>query len=159
MNIVIVLTILVGLLFATAYFTKRRYGVLGLALCAGYLISTIWTPDVTSFARNAGIELQPLSLTSVVAALLVLLPALVLLLSGPTYTKRWQRLFGAAAFALLSTSFLLTPLHNGIVLDDTGKKIYDIVFEYRDVIITSMIAYAVYDLVIFKSPKKDKKGK
>lgn len=157
MNIVIVLAVLVGLLFATAYFTRRRYGVLGLALCAGYLISTIWTPDVASIIRSAGVELLSPSLSSVVAALLILFPALILLLSGPTYTKRWQRLVGAAAFALLSTSFLLTPLHNGIVLDDTGKRIYDILFEYRDLIITVMIIYAVYDLLIMKSPKKDKK--
>jgi hypothetical protein len=159
MNIIIVLAVLVGLLFATAYFTRRRYGVLGLALCAGYLISTMWTPDVTAFVRGAGVELLSPSLGSLVAALLILLPALALLLSGPTYTKRWQRLLGALAFALLSTSFLLTPLHNGVVLDETGKRIYDILFEYRDLIITVAIVYAVYDLVIMKPPKKDKKGK
>lgn len=159
MNIVIVLAVLVGLLFATAYFTKRRYGVLGLALCAGFLISTTWTPDVTAFVRDTGFDLSSPSLSSVVATLLILLPALVLLFSGPSYTKRWQRLLGAAAFALLSTAFILTPLHSTVTLDETGKKVYDVLFEYRDLIITGAIAYAVYDLVIIKPPKKDKKGK
>lgn len=117
----------------------------------------MWTADVTPFVREAGIDLLNPSLSSIVAAGLILLPAVVLLFSGPTYHRHWQRFLGAAAFALLAASFILTPLHSGLVLDDTGKKIYDFLFENRNLIITGAIAYAIYDLLMLKTPKKDKK--
>lgn len=157
MNIVIILLIVVGLLFATTYFTRRRFGVLGLALCAGFLLSTMWTDQVTPFIRdNVGVELLTPPLSSVVAATLVLLPAILLLFSGPAYHKKWQRLLGSVAFALLAASFILTPLGNSINFDDTSKKVYDILSENRNLIITVAIGYALYDLMTFKSPKKEK---
>lgn len=156
MNLVIILLVVVGTLFATAYFTRRRFGVLGLALCAGFLLSMMWTADVTPLVRQAGIVLLTPPLSSVVAATLILLPALFLLFSGPTYHKRWPRLFGAAAFALLATSFLLTPLGSGVNFDDTGKQIYTLLMDNRNLIITAGITYALFDLLTYKPPKPKK---
>jgi hypothetical protein len=87
---------------------------------------------------------------------LVLLPAVLLLFSGPAYHKRWQRLVGAAAFALLASAFLLTPLGNGLALDDNGKDIYRLLIDNRNLIITAAIAYAVFDLVMLRTPKREK---
>jgi hypothetical protein len=157
MNIVVILLMVVGLLFATTYFTRRRFGVLGLALCAGFLLSTMWTADVTPLVEDAGLKLLTPPLGSVVAAALILLPAVILLFSGPVYHRHWQRLLGAVAFSLLASSFLLTPLHSGLVLDETGKKIYDFLIDNRNLIITGTIAYAVYDLLVLKTPKREKK--
>jgi hypothetical protein len=154
MNIVVILIIIVGLLFAATYFTKRRYGVLGLALCAGYLLSTIWTADATSFVEGSGIELLTPPLSSVVSAGLVLLPAVLLLFSGPTYSKQWQRIVGAAAFALLATSFLLGSITHGLTFDATGQKIYDTLVDNRNLIVTLGVAYALYDILTLKTPKK-----
>lgn len=156
MNIVIILLVIVGLLFATTYFTKRRFGVLGLALCAGFLLSTMWSSDVTSFVQGAGIELLSPPLSSVVSAALTLLPAILLLFSGPSYTKRWQQLVGAAAFALLASSFLLTPLGGGVGLDSQGRAVYEFLVDNRNLIITTALVYALYDLLTFKTPKKEK---
>mgnify|MGYP003608084609 CR=1 FL=1 len=154
MNIVIILLVIIGLLFALTYVTKRRYGVLGLALCAGSIMSAMWTGQVTPFVEGAGVELLAPPLSAVVAASLVLLPAILLLFSGPSYHRQWQRLVGAAAFALLATSFLLIPLGGALTLDGTGKTIYTILIDNRDLIITAAIAYALYDLLTLKTPKK-----
>ncbi len=145
------------MLFAVAYFTRRRYGVLGLALCAGYLISTAWTAEVTPFIRELGIELLTPSLSSVVAATLILLPSVVLLFSGPVYHKHWQRLLGATAFTLLAITFLVTPLYSGLAVGEIGEKAYHFLNDNRNIIIAVAVAYAVYDLLTLKTPKKEKK--
>ncbi len=158
MNLVIILLVVVGLLFATTYIMKRHYGVLGLALCAGYLLSTMWTADIVSFIQGAGIYILIPPLASIVTAIVVILPAIPLLFSGPVYHTQWQRLLGALAFALLATSFLLASLGNWLELDTTGKSVYDILVHNRNLIITAAIAYALYDVFMLKNPKvKDKK--
>lgn len=157
MDMAFVLIIIIAVLFATAYFTKRRFGVLGLALCAGSLLATMWTADVTPIVQDAGLRLLSPPLTTVVAAVLVLLPAALLLFSGPSYHRSWQRIVGAAAFALLATSFLLIPLGTGLNLDDTTQEYYDFLVNNRNVIITAAIAYALIDILTLKTPKhKDK---
>lgn len=156
MNIAIIVAIVVGALFATAYFTRRRFGVLGLALCAGFLLSGMWTDDVTPLVKQAGIVLLTPPLSSVVAATLILLPAVLLLFSGPVYHKKWHKLFGAAAFALMATSFLLTPLGSGMNFDDTGQQVYTTLVNNRNLIITAGIAYSLFDLITYKPPKEKK---
>lgn len=158
MNLVIILLVVVGLLFATTYIMKRHYGVLGLALCAGYLLAAMWTNDIVSFIQGAGIYILIPPLASLVTAVVVILPAVPLLFSGPVYHTQWQRLLGALAFALLATSFLLSSLGNWLDLDTTGKSVYDVLVHNRNMIITAAIAYALYDVFMLKNPKvKDKK--
>jgi hypothetical protein len=157
MSILAILVIIVVLLFAMTYITKRRFGVLGLALCAGYLISEMWTAEVTPFIRGAGFDLFVPPLSSVVAAGLVLLPAIVLLFNGPTYNWHWQRLLGAAFFALLAASFLLGPLGTALNLDESGQRIYTFLSENKSLIITAGIAYALYDLLTLRTPKHAKR--
>lgn len=158
MDMALFLLVIIAILFATAYLTKRRFGVLGLALCAGSLLSTMWTGEVTPLIQEAGLRLLTPPLATVVAVVLVLLPAVLLLFNGPTYKRLWQRIIGASAFALLATSFLLVPLGTGLVLDDTTQEYYNFLVDNRNIIITVAIAYAIFDIVTYKPPKlKDKK--
>ena len=157
MSVVVIILIIIGLLFTLTYFTRRRFGVLGLALAAGFLLSEMWTGDVTPFIEGAGVELLSPPLKSVVAAGLILLPAVTLLFSGPSYHKRWQRLVGATAFALLATSFLLSPLGSALVLDESSRAIYNTLQDNRNVIITAALMYALYDILTLKTPRKKDK--
>lgn len=157
MSILAILVVIIVVLFAMTYITKRRFGVLGLALCAGYLISEMWTAEVTPFIRGAGFDLFVPPLSSVVAACLVLIPPVVLLFNGPTYSYHWQRLLGAAVFALLAASFLLGPLGTALNLDQTGQTIYTFLSENKTFIITAGIAYAIYDVLILRTPKHHKR--
>jgi|TARA_B100001245_G_scaffold135579_1_gene100645 hypothetical protein len=153
MSIVIILLIIIAALFAMTYLTKRRFGVLGLALCAGYLISEMWTAEVTPFVRDIGFEVFSPPLSSIVAAGLVLAPAVLLLFSGPTYGKKLQRLIGAGFFALLATAFLLGPLGNALTLDETSYRIYGFLADNKTFIITAGIIYAIYDVLTLRTPK------
>jgi hypothetical protein len=157
MNIAIILIIIVVALFTLAYFTRRRFGVLGLALCAGYLLSIMWADNATTFVRDLiGIDTPMPILANAVTALLVVAPTALVLFRSPTYHKKRQRLIGATVFALLTVAFILTPLSNSVNFDDASKKVYTILNDNRNMIITAGIAYALYDLMTFRTPKKEK---
>jgi hypothetical protein len=106
--------------------------------------------------RGAGFDLFVPPLSSVVAACLVLLPAVLLLVNGPTYHSKTKRLVGAAIFALLATSFLLGPLGDALKLDSTGETIYRILINNKTIIITAGIGYALYDVITLRTPKKER---
>lgn len=156
MNIAIVLLIILGLLFALAFFTRRRFGVLGLALAGGSILSELLASDLTPVIRDAGLELVSPPLASVVAAALLLLPAVALLFSGPLYKKMSKRIVGASAFALLAFAFLLPILSDALILEDDGKEIFDAVASYGSWIIVGGILFAVFDLLTAKSKKEEK---
>ncbi len=156
MNVAIVLLILLTVLFALTFFTKRRFGVLGLALTAGATLSGLWTPDVVPIVQQAGVELVAPPLSSVVAAAIILLPAVVLLFSGPTYSSKLQRAIGSLVFSLLALAFMLEPLGGALVLEGDGKRLFDILVEYRVWIITAGILLALADLLFVKTPKISK---
>lgn len=159
MNILIILAIIFGLLFAVAYITRRRFGVLGLALSAGAMLSEMWTDAVTPLVQRAGVELFAPPLTTVVAAGLVLLPAVLLLFSGPTYGRGPQRLVGSAAFALLAAALILTPLGNALNFDPLSRSIFIFLDENKTFIITAGIAYALFDILTLKTPRHKHRNK
>jgi hypothetical protein len=153
MSFVIIFLIIIGALFATAFFTKRRFGVLGLALAAGAMLSGLWVGDLTPIIANAGIIIIRPPLHSVVSAVLILLPALVLLASGPTYKAMYQRIIGAAAFAVLATALLLESLGAALVIDDVGKPVYEFFVQNRVIIITICLILAILDLLVARTPR------
>jgi hypothetical protein len=156
MNIAVVLLIILGILFAVAFFTRRRFGVLGLALAGGSILSGLLATDLTPVIRDAGLELVSPPLASVVAASLVLLPAIALLFSGPSYKKMSKRIIGASAFALLAFAFLLPILRDALILEGDGKEIFDTVADYGSWIIVGGILFAIFDLLTAKSKKEEK---
>ena len=125
------------LLFGLAYLTKRRFGVLGLALAAGSMLSGLWAETLTPIVAGAGIQVDVPPLITIVSVALVLLPAVLLLFSGPSYHERCLRLGGAALFALLAFALLIEPLGSALVLQDQGKVIYDFVAENQVYIVTA----------------------
>src|SRR5438552_208518 len=127
MNALLVLAVLLAALFALAYITKRRFGVLGLALCAGSLLSASWTSTLTPWVESRGVVFVSPPLSAVVSTLLILGPALVLLFSGPTYSGKLQRIAGALAFAALAFVFLLQPIGIAFVFDESTSQLYDVV--------------------------------
>ncbi|MDN5275019.1 MAG: hypothetical protein JWP06_920 [Candidatus Saccharibacteria bacterium] len=153
MSFLILFLIIIGLLFATAYITKRRFGVLGLALAAGAMLGNLWVGNLTPLIAQAGIVLVKPPLESVVLAALILLPALLLLSSGPSYKAQTQRFIGAGAFAVLAAALLLEPLGSALVIDGVGQPVYDFFVRNHVIIITVCLILAIFDLLMTKSPK------
>lgn len=153
MTFVIIFLLLIATLFCIAFFTKRRFGVLGLALAAGSILSTLWVGDLTPIIAQAGFVLVRPPLESVVAAMLTLLPAMLLLTSGPSYHAARQQMMGALFFALLATVLLLDSLSSALIIEGLGKQVFDFLMTYQVAIITVCLMIAVMDLLLAKTPK------
>ncbi len=156
MNVLIVVLVTVVILFALTFFTKRRFGVLGLALAAGFVLSGLWADTVTPLVTQAGLQVIAPPLNTIVATVLILAPAVLLLFSGPKYTAMSQRIIGAAAFALLALAFMVEPLESALVLEGDGKKYFDLLVVNRDYIITAGLIFALFDILTIKKPKPEK---
>lgn len=153
MSIVFMFVIAIVVLFIVAFITRRRFGVLGLALAAGATLSSLWAAQLTPLVAKAGLSIVAPPLENVVAAALVLLPAVLLFFSGPTYHHGTERVIGSIAFAILALAFLLEPLGSSLVLDSTGQTIYHFVMHNRVYIVTLGLAFAVFDLLTTRTPK------
>lgn len=153
MTSIVIFALIIAALFAVAFFTKRRFGVLGLALAAGAMLSTLWVGDLTPIIAQAGFVLIKPPLESVVASLLTLVPAILLLASGPTYPKMFQRVVGALLFAVFATVLLLEPLGSALIIEGTGKDVYDFLVTNRVMIVTACLILAITDILFTKTPK------
>lgn len=156
MNVAIVYLVVLIILFALSYFTKRRFGVLGLALAAGAMLSDLWAQQLTPVVRSTGFEIVAPPLATLVAVSLVLLPAILLLFSGPSYYNRVERIVGALLFAALATALLIEPLGSGLVLQGQGKEVYDWFYANRVYIVTLGLIAALVDLLFAKTSKHKK---
>ncbi|MDN5819513.1 MAG: hypothetical protein L0H36_01265 [bacterium] len=155
MSLSIIFVILLVAMFILSYLTKRRFGVLGLALAAGAMLSDLWAEKLTPYVAESGVvNLQTPPLAVLVAVLIVILPAILLLfLGGPTYKSKLLRFVGSAAFAILALALVVGPLDGTLALDGVSQQIYDFVFDNRVWIVTAGLIYAIWDLVITRTPK------
>lgn len=153
MNVAIVYAITLVVLFGLAYFTKRRFGVLGLALAAGAMLSGLWAQQLTPIVKNTGFDIAIPPLATVVAVVLVLLPAVLLLASGPTYNKKVEQVIGALLFATLAVALLVEPLGSALVLQGDSKLVYNWFIEYRVWIVTFGLIAALVDLLFAKTKR------
>ena len=150
MNVVIIFSLIAILLFAAAYVARRRFGLLGLALAAGATLSTIWSFDAGLVVGSLGLFPSGPLTTAVTLAIIVLLPAVVLLFHGYTYKTYVGRAVGAFLFTLLALAFLVEPLGFALPLDGTGADVYKWLAQYKEVIISAGVVFAVIDLFLTK---------
>ncbi len=139
--------------------TKRRFGLLGLALAAGSLLSGIWGYDIGLMVSGFGIPTTPIS-TAVIMSLIILLPAGVLLFHGYSYKNQIARIIGAGMFTLLALAFLIDPLGRILMPIGFGADVYNWLLVNRTLIIGSGLILAILDLFLTKpahlSEKKSK---
>jgi len=156
--------IAIGLLFAAffvlAYLSRRRFGTLGLALAAGALLASHLTVWLAGQITYLDIPTGSLSERTAANIVLTLSPALILLMSGPSYTKKHQAVIGALAFALMATLLLIVPLATYLPSDQVTRAVLPFVASYSDLILAATIALAVVDAWLTHNlPGPRKKGK
>ena len=157
MTIVLLFVVLLAL-FSLAYVTKRRFGVLGLSLAAGVVIAQNASRPVAEYLEKQQFPVEPLTHISAAIILLTLTPALILLLGGPTYSRKKSALIGAAGFALLGTFFLIGPLTMSLPPAEASvRDVLMLVAEWESVIIVVALALALFDTFMvhgIASPKR-----
>lgn len=156
MTIVLVCIFIAAVLFASAFMARRRFGLLGLALAAGSLLSSIWGYDVGLVVSGLGVPSSQLT-SAVVPSLIILLPAGALLFHGYTYKNLIGRIVGASLFTLLAFAFLIEPLGHVLVLQGTGAVVYSWLVGNRTIIIGLGMVIAVVDIFLTKPAKLSEK--
>jgi hypothetical protein len=158
MSSLLVVGLLFIVLFLLSFLTKRRFGVLGLALAAGSLLGLNWTGTLTPFIEQQGVRLVAPPLATIVNSALILGPPLVLLAGGPTYSKMMWRFLGSLAFATLAIIFLLDSIGTALQIDGPGLATYKFLLTYKSIIIVIGLVAAIIDVFFTRRPKsKDKK--
>lgn len=160
MQVIIICIIVAALLFAAAFVTKRRFGLLGLSLAAGSILSGIWGYNAGLIVSAAGLPTTPFT-TALTLGALVLLPSIVLLFHGSTYKNSLARIVGAALFTLLALAFLIEPIGHVLTLQGLGLTAYEWLVTHREFIIGAGLICAVIDLFFTKAPSisSEHKGK
>jgi len=154
---IIALAVLAVILFFTSFISKRRFGLLGLALTAGAMLSTIWSYDAGLIVSSLGVFPEGVITQAVTQSLVVLLPAILLFFHGYTYKGLLGRLFGSLLFTSLALGFLVDPVSYALPLDGVGGSVYKVIREYKNVIISVGVVLAVADLFFTKpAPVSDK---
>ena len=159
MNIAFIFAITFVALFALVFFTRRRFGLLGFALAVGSILSELWSKDVTPLVQSAGVELVAPPLVTVVAAAILLLPALILIIKAPAHKHLLQRLVSAAAFAALAIALLLPVFGDALVLEGEGMAIYETLVNYRPWIVTGGLVYALVDIFMARGGRSSHSNK
>lgn len=155
--LLIILGAVVGL-FVAAFISKRRFGVLGLGLAAGAVISPIWSESASYVVPLIGVSIPSAIVDVIAASLLILIPAILFMFNGPSYKHIVWRVVGALLFTILAVALLVGPV--GSILAFTGQvgDVYRLVVQYKDLIIGIGVALAVADFLIAKpTQKSDKK--
>ena len=142
----VIVSLVVALaLFAVAYVSRRRFGIVGLALAAGSLLAGYMTKDLSKLIAQYGIPVEPLSAISAASIILTLLPAFVLLFGGPHYKKRNDAMVGAVGFAVMAMLLILEPLTSSLPPDRLMQPFLNWVSSYSSVLLAVVVAAAVVD--------------
>lgn len=147
---VIVFAALAVILFLGAYISKRRFGLLGLALTAGATLSTLWTYEAGLIVSSTGLVPEGVVTQAVTQSLVVLLPAILLLFHGYAYKNRTSRIVGSLLFTVLALAFLVEPIGYALPLEGAGAHVYATLKNYKDLIISAGVVLAIVDLFFTK---------
>lgn len=160
MTLVILLVIALGL-FGLAFLTKRRYGVLGLGLTAGLVLSQQMSKEVAGFLQYVDFPVEPLAFTTAASVALILGPAFALLIAGPKYKDQHLAIIGSVAFAIYGTMLLLAPLTTNLPLTDSSIQpaLSQIALNSPLIITAGVIAAVVDTMYSHGKSALSKKGK
>ncbi len=149
MSVVVILAAIALVLFAVSFVSRRRFGLLGLALAAGSILSSLWGNDASFVVGASGLPSSPL-VTAATLSVLVLLPSILLLFHGYTYKNIAGRVIGSLMFTLLAMAFLVQPLGYALTLQGFGANTYTLLVQNKDTIIGFGMIFAVVDLFFTK---------
>lgn len=154
MSYIVVLSLVAATLFGLSYVTKRRFGVLVLALVAGGMLATMWTETLTPLVASAGLVTVKPPLSSLVAMIITLAPALVLLMGGPTAHGKHERLYGSSVFAVTATVLVFRWLNDALVIEGSGTILHGFIQDYQAVILTICVIAAIFDVLMTHTARR-----
>lgn len=159
MEVVLIFAALAVTLFVSSFVCKRRFGLLGLALAAGSILSSIWGRDAETVSALLGFRSSSIT-SAVTLAAVILLPAVILLFHGYAYGSLFGRIIGASLFTALALAFLVEPLGHVFTLQGASADVYNWLIINKSMIIGVGLIIAVGDLFLTKpAVSSDKRHK
>jgi len=159
MTPIIIFSAIAVVLFMASFISRRRFGLLGLALTAGATLSTIWSYDAGLVVSSTGLVPDGVMTQAVTQSIVVLLPAFLLLFHGYAYKNMVSRIIGSLLFTALALAFLVEPIGYALPLDGFGSVVYGNLQEYKNVIISVGVILAIVDLFFTKPAHLAEKSK
>ncbi len=155
------LIVLALLLFGLAYITKRRFGVLGLGLVAGLVLSQQISKEAANVLKYLDFPVGTLTFPVAASALLILAPALLMLISGPKYSEKRLAIGGSILFAVFAVVLLLGPISISLVMSDRSlQPLLSSIAQNSPTLISIGVVLAVVDTMYAHGKKPvDKKSK
>lgn len=157
MIVVVILLALVLALFAGAFLSKRRFGVLGLGLTAGAIISPIWGYNASFVVSMTGLVAEGPLVNAIALSALILIPAVLFMFHGYKYKHVFGRVIGSLLFTLLAAAFLAGPISSALTLTGPVGNVYQWVVSNHELIISVGVAFAVVDFLLSKTVHKSEK--
>ena len=126
MSVIILFGAILAIVFTIAFVSSRRFGPLALSLAAGFLLSEWWASLLTGLLDGLKLAVNWLPNGVIAALTLTLIPLFALLLGGPRYQRKHEKIISAVAIAFLTASLLVVPLGKYVSLDGQALDLYKI---------------------------------
>lgn len=159
MNPIVIMLIVIAALFGGAFLSKRRFGLLGLGLTAGAILSPIWGENAGYVISATGLVREGPIINVIAIAAITLVPAVLFMFHGYTYKSMFGRVVGSLLFAALAVGLLITPLSSVLTITGPIGGIYQWFTANRDVIISAGVVFAIVDTLTAKAVHKKSEKK
>lgn len=146
MSIIILFGAILAIVFTIAFVSSRRFGPLALSLAAGFLLSEWWASWLTGLLEGLKLVVSWLPNGVIAALTLTLIPLFTLLLGGPRYQRKHEKIISAVAIAFLTASLLVVPLGKYVSLDGQALDLYKIFANNWRYVATLGLVCGVIDL-------------
>ncbi len=146
MSVIILFGAILVAVFMIAFVSSRRFGPLALSLAAGFLLSEWWASWLTGLLDGLKLAVNWLPNGVIAALTLTLIPLFALLLGGPRYQRKHEKIVSAVAIAFLTASLLVVPLGKYVSLDGQALDLYKIFANNWRYIATLGLVCGVIDL-------------
>ncbi len=157
-----VLVIIIGIaaaLFLLAFVTKRRFGVLGLGLAAGVVLSQLWSVTLASVLQSQQLPVGPLSYSTLGQVAIILVPSLLLLIGGPKYRNNRGAIIGSLLYAAFAMLFIIAPITRDFAVAGDTSPVFDFIAQWQNVLIALGVVLAIIDMLLAHGPKFPHRGK
>lgn len=142
-----------------ALISARRLGVLVMGLAVGSLLSSLWSDWLAGVLTGVGLRISWLPAGVVASVFLLVAPLTLLLVSGPKYTGKFERIFSALTVGVMVAVFLVEPLGQYLVLSGGALDLYKHLLDWWKYIMTTGLVIGVVDIFVMHTQKKSDKKK
>lgn len=157
MEVVVLFGGIVVVVFVGAFLSARRFGVLALGLAAGSVLAGLWAEVLAGrFVQFSEVQSIPMPAGVIASVALLVAPTLLLLLSGPRYRGRWDRVLSAVMVGVLTAAFLVEPLGKYMLLEGQALGVYRWLEGAWQYVVTVGLVLGVIDLFFLHNSSKSK---